>query len=99
MDQRAGRVLVLVYTILVVPSPAFVLGSLGVFTSQMSAIFVALIHIGAHFSGRYLILTNNMSSLKVLRTRRVTRGTHSVVYEIKEACWWLKNNGYEIHMM
>jgi hypothetical protein len=22
-----------------------------------------------------------------------------LVYEIKEACWWLKNNGYEIHMM
>jgi ribonuclease HI len=22
-----------------------------------------------------------------------------MAYEIKEACWWLKNNGYEIHMM
>jgi hypothetical protein len=22
-----------------------------------------------------------------------------LIYEIKEACWWLKNNGYEIHMI
>jgi hypothetical protein len=22
-----------------------------------------------------------------------------LVYEIKLACWWLKNNGYEIHML
>jgi ribonuclease HI len=22
-----------------------------------------------------------------------------LVYEIKEACWWLKNNAYEIHTM
>jgi hypothetical protein len=22
-----------------------------------------------------------------------------LVYQIKEACWWLKNNEYEIHMM
>jgi hypothetical protein len=40
-----------------------------------------------------------MSSLKALQTRRVAPKTHSLVYEIKEACWWLKNNGYEIQMM
>jgi hypothetical protein len=34
-----------------------------------------------------------------LQTRRVAPRTHSLVYEIKEACWWLKNIGYEIHMM
>jgi ribonuclease HI len=40
-----------------------------------------------------------MSSLKALQTWRVAPRTHSLVYEIKEACWWLENNGYDIHMM
>jgi hypothetical protein len=53
-DERAGRVLVLVYTILVVSSPAFVLED-QVFTSEMSAIFMALIQIRARHPGRNLI--------------------------------------------
>jgi hypothetical protein len=60
-----------------------------VFTLEMSVIFVALIHIKVH--RRYLILS--MSSLKALQTLKVAPGTHSLVYEIKEACWWLKNGG------
>jgi hypothetical protein len=55
------------------------------FTSDILAIFVALIHIGA--PGRYLIVTDSVSSLKALQTRKVARRTHSLVYEIKEACW------------
>jgi ribonuclease HI len=61
----------------------------GVFTSEMSAIFVALIQIRASRPGRYHIVTDSMSYLK----------DHSLVYEIKEAYWWLKNIGYEIHNM
>jgi hypothetical protein len=71
----------------------------GVFTSEMSAIFVALILIRAHSPGRYLVVADNMSSLKALQTRRVAPRTQSLEYEIKEACWWLNINGYEIHMM
>jgi hypothetical protein len=40
-----------------------------------------------------------MSSLKALQTRKVVPRTHSFIYVIKETCWWLKNNGYEIHKM
>jgi hypothetical protein len=40
-----------------------------------------------------------MSSLKVLQNLKVAPRTHSLVYEIKKASWWLKNNGYEIHMI
>jgi hypothetical protein len=65
----------------------------------MSAIFVALIQIGARHPGRYLVGTECMSLLKALHTQKVASRTHSLVYEIKEACWWLKKNGYEIHMM
>jgi hypothetical protein len=56
--------------------------------------FMALILIRAHRPGRYLILKDSMRSLKVLQTRKAAPRTHSLVYEIKEACWWLKHNGY-----
>jgi hypothetical protein len=43
-----------------------------VFTSEMSAIFVALIQIRARRPvGRYLIVTESMSSLRALQTRKV----------------------------
>jgi hypothetical protein len=44
-------------------------------------------------------VTDSMSSLRTLKTRRIAPRTHSLVYEVKKACWWLKNNGYEIHLM
>jgi hypothetical protein len=50
-----------------------------VFTSEMSEIFVALIQIRAHSLGIYLMLTDSKCYLKALET-------HSMVYEIKEAC-------------
>jgi hypothetical protein len=71
----------------------------GLFTSVMSVIFVALIQIRARHPGRYFIVTDSMSVLNALQTRKVASRTHSSVYETKETCWWLKNNGYEIHMM
>jgi hypothetical protein len=40
-----------------------------------------------------------MSSLKAVQIRKADARTHSLIYEIKEVCWWLKNNGYKIHMM
>jgi hypothetical protein len=40
-----------------------------------------------------------MCSLRALQTQRVAIRTHSLLYEIKVACWLLKNNGYNIHMM
>jgi ribonuclease HI len=65
----------------------------------MSVIFVDLIQIKARRPGRYLVVTDSMSSLRALQTWKVAPRTHSMVLEINEACWWLKNNGYEIHMM
>jgi hypothetical protein len=56
-----------------------------VFISEMSAIFVALIQIRARRPGIYLIVTDSMSSLRALQTRRVAPRTYSLVYEIKKA--------------
>jgi hypothetical protein len=41
----------------------------GMFTSETSAIFVALIQIRARHLDRYLVVTDSMSSLKALQTR------------------------------
>jgi ribonuclease HI len=71
----------------------------GVFTSELSAIFMALIQIGDHHPGEFIILSDSMSSLRALRTQRISHRTHSLVYEIKEASWWLKRQGYKIHIM
>jgi hypothetical protein len=56
-----------------------------VFSSEMSAIFVVLIKIRVRRSGSYLIVTDSMSSLKTMQTRKIAPRTHSLVYEIKEA--------------
>jgi hypothetical protein len=81
----------LVYTILVVPRLRFCLREPSeVFTSEMSAIFVALTWIVdlTCRPDRYLDLTNSMSSLKALQTCKFAPRTHSLVYEIKEAYWF-----------
>jgi hypothetical protein len=82
--SKGGWVPVLVYIILEVPSPAFVLGSQVEWTKSPD---------------RYLVVTDSMRFLKALQTRRVAPRTHSLVFEIKEACWWLTNNEYKIHIM
>jgi hypothetical protein len=46
----------------------------GVFSSEMSVIFALLIQIRARRSGRYLILTDSMSSLKPGRLKRLLQG-------------------------
>jgi hypothetical protein len=63
---------------------------------------MALVQIGDHHPGEFIILSNNMSSLRALRTQKIshrTHSTHSLVYEIKEASWWLERQGYKIHIM
>jgi hypothetical protein len=34
-----------------------------------------------------------------MQTRKIPPRTHSLVYEIKEASWWLERHGYGIHIM
>jgi ribonuclease HI len=71
----------------------------GVFTSELSAIFMALVQIGDHHPAEFIILSDSMSSLRAMRTRKISPRTHSLVYEIKEASWWLERHGHGIHIM
>jgi hypothetical protein len=71
----------------------------GVFTSELSAIFTALVQIRDQHPGKFIILSDSMSSLRALQTRKISPKTHSLVYEIKEASWWPERHGYGIHIM
>jgi hypothetical protein len=71
----------------------------GVFTSDLSTSFMALVQIRDQHPGEFIILLDNMSSQKALQTRKISPGTHSLVYEIKQASSWLERHGYGIHIM
>jgi hypothetical protein len=60
---------------------------------------MALVQIRDHDPGEFIILSDSMSSLRAWQTRKMSPRTHSLVYEIKEASWWLDRHGYEIHIM
>jgi ribonuclease HI len=68
----------------------------GVFTSELTAIFRALVHIKTHSPGNFLILSDSMSSIDALRSQCISPNTHTLVYDCKEAFWVLHRLGYEV---
>jgi hypothetical protein len=56
----------------------------GVFTSELLAIFMALVQIGNHHPGEFIILSDSISSLRALWTRKISLRTHSLVYELEK---------------
>jgi ribonuclease HI len=78
-----------------IPSPA------GVFTTELSALFTALRHIAEVIrpSERCLIFTDSLSSIKAMLSRKITHQTHPLVYECKQLCWSLCQNGIEVNLM
>jgi hypothetical protein len=58
-----------------------------VFSAEISAIRMALEHIQIYPRGRYLILSDNLSSLRALRSRRITCKAHPWDYESKHIYW------------
>jgi ribonuclease HI len=67
----------------------------GVFTAELSALFTALQHIAEVI----LILTDSLSSVKAILFRKIAHQTHSLVYECKQLCWSLCQNGIEVRLM
>jgi ribonuclease HI len=78
-----------------IPSPA------GVFTAEFSALFTALRHIAEvkRPPERCLILTDSLSSVKAMLFRKIAHQTHPLVYECKQLCWSLCQNGIEVKLM
>jgi ribonuclease HI len=78
-----------------IPSPA------GVFTVELSTLFTALRHIAEVIrpSERCLILTDSLSSIKAMLSRKIAHQTHPLVYECKQLCWSLCHNAIEVKLM
>jgi hypothetical protein len=75
-----------------VPNPK-ILSQAGVFTSELSALFTALRQIAEVIQPpeRCLILTDSLSSIRVMLSRKIAHQ----VYECKQLCWGLYQNGIE----
>jgi hypothetical protein len=54
---------------------------------------------GIYVPGEFLILTDSLSSIEALRSRKISSRTHSVVYECKEALWRLRTNQFVVWLM
>jgi hypothetical protein len=69
-----------------------------IFTAKLTALFVTLRHIGEVIQPpeKCLILTDSLSSLKALLSRKISHRTHPLVYECKQMCNDLLEDGVEV---
>jgi hypothetical protein len=70
-----------------------------IFTVEVAAIRMAKDHIENEALGRYLILTDSMSSIRAMESRKISLHTHTFVYECKQKCWQLARSGSEVSFM
>jgi ribonuclease HI len=68
----------------------------GVFTSELTAILQALCHIKSHPPGRFIILSDSMSSISAFQSRLISPKTHPLINDCREAFWSLQRIGYEV---
>jgi hypothetical protein len=71
-----------------------------VFTAEITALLTALrfMRSGGQL-GEFLILTDSLSSIEALRSRKISPRTHSVVYEFKEVLWLLRAKQFVVRLM
>jgi ribonuclease HI len=75
-------------------------GQASVFTVELAAICMAMDHIENEALGNYLVLTDSMSSIRAMESRKIiSLHTHSIVYECKQKCWQLTRSGREVSFM
>jgi hypothetical protein len=76
-------------------------GPAGVFTAERSAFFTALRHIAEvkRPPERCLILTDSLCSIKAMLSRKIAHQTQPLVYECKQLCWSLCQNGIKVKLM
>jgi ribonuclease HI len=73
----------------------------GVFSAELSALFMALRHIKEVIQPpeKCLILTDSLSSIKAMMSRRISWRTHPLVYECKQLCFDLMRDLIEVKIM
>jgi hypothetical protein len=69
-----------------------------VFSAEISAIRMALEHIQTCLRGRYLILSDILSSFMAMRSRRITCKAHPWVNESKQIYWDLQQLNYDVKL-
>jgi ribonuclease HI len=74
-------------------------GPTSVFTAELATIHMAMDHIENEALGRYLILTDSMSSIRAMESRNFSLHTHKFVYECQQKCWQLTRSGREVSFM
>jgi hypothetical protein len=67
-----------------------------VYKSELTAILQALTHIKIHSPERFLIISNSMSSFVAFQSRLISLKTHPLIYEYKEALWFLLRTAFEL---
>jgi ribonuclease HI len=74
-------------------------GPAGVFTAELSALFTALRQIAKIIRSpeRCLIITD--SSTRAMLSTKIAHQTHLLMYECKQLCWSLCQNGIEVKML
>jgi ribonuclease HI len=70
-----------------------------VFSAEIQAINHAIEVIKSHPPGEYLILTDSLSSMESMKSRKITTKIHPIVNVIKDALWNLHNAGYCVRFM
>jgi ribonuclease HI len=74
-------------------------GPASVFMAELAAICMAMDHMENEALGRYLILTDSMSSIRAIESRKISLHTHPFVYECKPKCWQLTRSSREVSFM
>jgi hypothetical protein len=73
----------------------------GIFIVELTALFVTLLHIGEVIQPpeKCMILTDSLSSVKALLSRKVSHRTHPMVYECKQMCNDVLDDGVEVEII
>jgi ribonuclease HI len=71
----------------------------GVFIAEITALLTALHFVGSGQPVEFLILTDSLSSIEALRSRKISPRTHSVVNECNEVLWWLRASQFVVRLI
>jgi ribonuclease HI len=78
-----------------------ILSPAGIFTAELSALFTALQHTAEVIQPpeRCLILTDSLSLIRAMLSRKIAHQTHPLVYECKQLCWSMCQNEIDMKLM
>jgi ribonuclease HI len=67
-----------------------------VFTAEIMAIKTAFNYVSENPPGKYIILTDSLSSLMALESRKISCNTHPCILQCKQIYYDLQNSGHDI---